>query len=344
MKWISWNFSNESLLKNQPIIENNVATFNYPCEFSDKCSFYTVVLNRGRYNFQLWGSRGGKSRFANEDDIHEDSPGLGSYVSGNINLKKQTQFYLYIGGKGEDQTCNKSCQTCGLAYGGFNGGGKGGCDYKEDTYPESTAGGGGSTDIRLISGDTFESLLSRLIVASGGGGGSSTLQSTGLNNDYRGGHGGIERGETFNNLTAPGEQTKYMFGKGSDGVSLGADLSVNGGSTGGSGSGYFGGISYDLDKNLPYLYPVYCTGGAGGSSFVSGLSSCNALSEQSTEDNMIFTGKPYHYSNYVFHSIVTKSGKDNGNNDDGKIVITYLGDYTKMKRCRLKKGALFLYF
>ena len=61
-------------------------------------------------------------------------------------------MFLYIGGKGEDQTGNARGS---YGVGGYNGGGNGGADTCEDD-PESNAGGGGATDVRLINSQNYK--------------------------------------------------------------------------------------------------------------------------------------------------------------------------------------------
>lgn len=90
----------------------------------------------GYYKFELWGAQG----------TGDATSGRGGYVSGIKKLNQGDTFYVYVGSKN--------------AKGGWNGGGKG----------NSTYGGGGATDIRIVSGDwdNYESLKSRIMVAGGG--------------------------------------------------------------------------------------------------------------------------------------------------------------------------------
>ena len=106
---------------------------------------------------------------------------------------------------------------------GYNGGGDGGSDFKDQNVPENSGGGGGATDIRLISGlwDSAESLNSRIMVASGGAGG--LWKSQGYN-------GGL--------INSIGHMGTYQFGKGSNGKDLTDSWGIAGS---GGGGGYFGG-------------------------------------------------------------------------------------------------------
>ena len=72
---------------------------------------------------------------------------------------------------------------------------------------------------------------------------------------------------------------------------------------GAGGSGYYGGAASPLIG-----YNI--NGGAGGSSFVSGYGICNAIEENSTEDNIIHTGQSIHYSKKYFILGQMISGND----------------------------------
>ena len=98
--------------------------------------------------------------------MRPESCGKGSYVSGIINFKTRTKLFLFIGAKGEDQT---SLAKGAYGKGGYNGGGNGGADLADNEKPESAAGGGGSTDIRIINSQTIVGWKSRILVAAGGG-------------------------------------------------------------------------------------------------------------------------------------------------------------------------------
>ncbi len=110
-------------------------------------------------------------------------------------------------------------------------------------------------------------------------------------------------------------------------VEIGDDASFGKGSSGitwlsGGGGGYYGGGS------------GYATGTGGGSSYISGYPGCNSIDEASTEQNIIHTNNPNHYSNYIFASYSMISGNAEmpnfnngvmiGNNGDGYAKITLL--------------------
>ena len=313
-------------------IQGNVAKFDYPCTSTTTCKPYTVFFFPGRYQFELYGAQGGDGRFQNTVDIRKDSGGKGAYVSGVLNIIKGTTMFFYIGGKGEDQT---STAKGSYGIGGFNGGGNGGADTCENTGPESNAGGGGATDIRLINSQSYKGLKSRIIVAAGGGSGIST------NTKPKGGAGGELIGNAPTAFVIPGSQNSGSFGKGQNGISIGCltiseTVYFTGGSTGGGGGGYYGGSTLKYEQ-LPTTKQYIETSGAGGSSFISGYRGCNAVQYDKKETStIIHTGRRYHYSGYVFKKPIMMSGlktfhkpgsteTEVGHTGNGFIVITYIG-------------------
>ena len=280
-------------------------------------------------------------------------------------LPIKMHFYLYIGGKGQNQ---ESMENGVVSLGGYNGGGNGGIDKhigkNEEGIndpPESSAGGGGGTDIRLIGGeaDDILSLKSRIIVAAGGGGATSTDLSCSINNNpindmlcsnsndfitgnYMGGSGGSIYGYRTNSLTFPGNQTSGSFGIGKEGISIGKyDVDGQpfwGGSTGGGGGGYFGGTTIST-----YNYPAYCeSGGAGGSSYVSGCKECKSVKLTPLNDTTTYGS--IHYSGLYFTSIDMRSGlekflspsneEERGHFGSGAISITFLGEISFKNNCQ----------
>ena len=231
------------------------------------------------------------------------SGGAGGYCAGEINLKA-IPYYIYVGHAGSSYHTETE----------FNGGGGAGAS----TNNYFCSSGGGATDFRLTySSDwsNFESLKSRIMVAAGGGGAQHYREGS------EGGYGGGLSGDS-------GHYTTYDFFKSSDilptggtqtaggaggktdsttGISGGFGyggaglLSVNHG--GGGGGGYYGGGGGNYRGGLVFS-------GAGGSSFISGHSGCNAISANSTENNIIHKGQPNHYSGYVFTKAVMKAGNE----------------------------------
>ena len=267
-----------------------------------------ITPHNGMYKIELWGAQGGYETV----DPTEYPGAYGGYVSGDINLNKNTILYVYVGE-----------QPVGKIYaGGYNGGGN-------SFYDGS--GGGGATDIRLDNSGVldFNSLKSRIMVAAGGAGGYQILDGA------AGGLQGYKR--YFDNDGQGGTQTSgggggdvthltdcvYGFAAGgpSNGLAengkFGKGGNANHYGTGGGG-GYYGGGSgtYMCDKDGG-------GSGGGGSSFVSGHTGCDAISSSSTESNIIHTGQSVHYSDYSFTNTKIIDGK-------GYNWTTSKGEYTGM--------------
>ena len=134
-----------------------------------------------------------------------------------------------------------------------------------------------------------------------------------------GGAGGGLKGLTNRTRSKPGTQTSgYKFGIGQDGYGVGSSNGVAG-----SGGGYYGGTTSDYADN--------CEAGAGGSSFVSGYDGCEAILEESTENNIIHSGQKIHYSKKEFQSIKFLNGNEQKNNNiDGYASIIYLSNNYKL--------------
>ena len=173
--------------------------------------------------------------------------------------------------------------------GTFNGGG----GFGNPEWDRNNGKGSGATDIRLQDGawNNFGSLKSRIMVAAGSGAcisGSPSyagaLSSESYTDTYPGSYSNAAKGAS--------QTSGYMFGTGQSGDRAGA------------GGGYYGGyatVNVDGGRGLR---------GAGGSSFISGHSGCNAISSSSTSSNIIHTGQPNHYSGNVFTNTVMKAGNE----------------------------------
>ena len=306
---------------------------NFSQSYSFTGSVQTFIAPKTAvYKFEAWGASG--ASLYGDDTVQG---GAGAYTSGEIKLQKGQEIYVYVGGEGTMAYVENG--TAYTAPGGWNGGGS---SWSQTSQPLRMYGaGGGATDFRLVKGNwnNFDSLKSRIMVAAGGGG---ALRYAGDQNlmpqynacggaggalvGYPGGkgverYGGVEhQGAT---QTAGGYSEKRnnsmtdleivgigLFGKASK-VGTGA-------STGG-GSGYYaGGSSHHVQ------------GSGGGSSFVSGYTSsagdCDAISKDSTSDNIIHTGQPNHYSGFVFKKATMISGKDDGGMPNNKGVGRMIGN------------------
>lgn len=273
-----------------PDSSDYIDTFDYT---GDSQTFTTKY--DGSYRVELWGAQGGSY-----SDTFQGANG--GYTDGKINLVKDNNLYIYVGGQGGSDATLKQNE------GGYNGGGLSG--YHLSAY---SFGGGGATDVRLISGDSsdFSSLKSRIMVAAGGGGivyhttyshisgyGGGLVGGTGSgshNKQFAYGGTQISGGEGYNSQVSK----KGLFGQGGQGVLN------SGGWGGGGGSGYYGGA-------LGFGH-----GGGGGSSFISGYAGCDAISEESTADNIIHTGQSIHYSGYKFSNAVMYAGNEEMPTHDG---------------------------
>lgn len=298
------------------VVDPNIYEFT----FTGETQTFTSP-NNGNYKIELWGAQGGNTS--------SYTGGKGAYTSGTIDMPQNMRLYIHVGGKGEDSGAN----------GGYNGGGS--LESGQEAYGSS---GGGATDIRLSHTGVleFESLKSRIMVASGGGGANFRGENYGEGNGGAGGAlTGLDGISTKNTngygygIGTGGSQTaggtfKWTAGTASN-VAIAPGIFGQGGgievnnisAQSGGGSGYYGGSAS-------------AHGGAGGgSSFISGHTGCNAISETSTVNNIIHTGNPVHYSDYKFNNTVMKAGNEEmpdyygtstitGNSGDGFAKITAL--------------------
>ena len=296
-------------LKIKKISRTEKKVYNGPTEWTFDYTggeqTFTAPVN-GTYKLETWGAQGG--------NITGDYLGSnGAYTSGKINLMKNQQLYVYVGG------------TSSTIDGGYNGGGN---TEKYANWGQGY-GGGGATDVRLISGEwnNFESLKSRIMVSAGGGGASYYNKDGHFYGISGAGGGLIGYDGGYKILTAPSSSTSWgstnhklsLYGKGATQISggIGGNGKAEGNgyctksnkyadgkfgiggsynscsfdtSSAGGGSGYYGGGSAARASH----------GAGGGSSFISGHTGCDAISEKSTETNVIHTGQSNHYSGYKF--------------------------------------------
>ena len=193
---------------------------------------HIFTLIPGKYKFEVWGAQGGIA----ESQSYVCYPGNGGYSAGFIKIFKETDIFVYVGGKGMSK-----------GVGGFNGGGN-------VSNTASTAGGGGASDIRI----GVDDLHARVIVAGGGGGLEHSYADS-----YAGAGGGIE-GETGfqlnrNNCGTGGTQTEPGTHKGTGkkpGFGYGGNSLIS--STGAGGGGWYGGGASHADIGE----------GSGGSGYV----------------------------------------------------------------------------
>ena len=255
----------------------------------------------GTYRIECWGAAGGYGYCLST--ARTESYGRGSYTAGDLTLTEAQwdtykTLYIYVGGRG--QSCHSARYDVSL--GGYNGGGNG---VSDNDGNDCGAGGGGATDIRISNGnwDDAVSLRARIMVAAGGGGGNAED----ANATHTGPHGA---GPNHTNASIPGwnggrtvtvnqgvvaansQWNATVFGKGGNGTRA---ISHHG--DGGGGGGYYGGPS-SLHTNGNY------SGNApGGSSFVSGHSSCIGVVSSTSNNQRTDANKTHHYSELVFSNI-----------------------------------------
>jgi hypothetical protein len=170
-------------------------------------------------------------------------------VSGDLTVTPGQTLYVNVGGA---PTGGGNCERNVACIGGINGGGS--------AYVWG-GGGGGASDVRTVSrsGDPFESLQSRLIVAAGGGGGGGDGGGkggdAGSDGDGSGGTGGKAGTQSSGGLGGRPDGFHGVLGRGGN-----AGFESEGG---GGGGGLYGGGSGDSDCDD-------CSpgGGGGGSNLV----------------------------------------------------------------------------
>lgn len=273
-----------------------IMTYDYTGEEQVFISNYS-----GSYKVELWGAQGGSNELA--------TGGKGAYTSGYINYNTNSKWYIYVGGAG---TINSDFSLTA----GYNGGGLGVVHPTHSTtsvFSHFGGGGGGATDIRFYNGEwnNIDGLKSRIMVASGGSGAGNWFSPTaGVPGGTINGFDGLyyDRRTTINEFSASIGATQITGGKGTQpngsnagGFGYGGSPSGNYGS--GGGSGYYGGGSGGHNSNV-------VGNGSSGSSFISGYDGCDAIAENSTEDNIIHTGQSVHYSGYKFNNAVMYAGNE----------------------------------
>ena len=304
-------------------------TLGYPCLNQHKCTPYIIKVQSGYYLFECWGSIG--EYWTNINNQIKSTPGYGGYASGMIHVHDRAKFYVYIGNVG------------------FFNAVKDFEDKVNGILP------GGATDVRFYSGDKWwdiQSLLSRIMVAACGGGSEWKASKGGNGGGIVGGSSVSATSSSTNSLFpdecpgakqdsgsecpnySTGDYTGHsatgMFGSGG----IPEPTYPNGvPDYGGFGGGYYGWISYG-----------HAYAGSGGSSFVSGHKSCNAV--QNNTNKIEHTGNPYHYSGITFQHTKIISGENymplpynneyGFHSDKGAFRITLLYSIPSKCECRIR--------
>ena len=304
-----YNEKQQSAEANYNALAEEYLTYMNSAEYDNKISndfYYTGSYQEftapftGTYQIEAWGAQG------NTTASKRTEGGKGAYTSGKITLNEGEKIYIYVGEHREDTNSS------------FNAGSTGGSSIADGRV--NGYGGGGATDIRLVSGNWNDqtSLASRIMVAGGGGG------ATDYNYPSDGGYGGslvggsgitgYYPGYTDNIVPTGGTQTSGGTGSNSQGPGYIGQFGFggNGNSQWGSGGGggYYGGggggwNSYQVDS------------GAGGSSYISGHTGSVAIN--AADDITPKTGCDngttditcsYHYSGKKFTDTVMKTGNE----------------------------------
>ena len=216
-------------------------------DYSGSVDTFTPKCN-GMYRLEVWGAQGGNGSIEQHSISVEG--GYGAYAIGTIELTKNKDLYVVIGGQGVEGTMDG---TSTRYAGGYNGGGYG---YEKNANV-ITSGGGGATHISLKTGllsTLSNDLDSILIAAAGGSGGYAYYSSTKTNTFWNGNSGGgVIGGYSFDKTNAATQTTGYSFGQASDTE----DTYLTTSNHSGGGGGLYGGFSSWGEK-----------GSGGGSSYI----------------------------------------------------------------------------
>ena len=260
---------------NFDIIESRNYTFKSSCEP------YDVTLFPGGYFIELWGAQGGQAN-------NYEPSGFGGYVAGYLYLKRKTFFYLYIGGKGMDQSksSTKPSPSC-------NGGGAGGKAINTG-YPNG-ASGGGATDLRLNKKPS-----SRVMVAGGGGG--HAYDYAGVNAGGIIGSNGIGYKDVVSIGGTQNSGGSEGIGESGRDATVGREYGAEG--NGGCGGGYYGGTASTKINEYSNC------AGSGGSSYISGYNGCDTRSDIVFNDPIMIAGNSQMISTLfkAFKVDVSKTG------------------------------------
>ena len=280
----------------------------YTC--TQKVEEFTTPV-AGDYQIECWGAQGG--------GVPSYPGGKGSYTKGSISLDG-VMLYVVVGQIGGYEEA-------------FNNGFSGLLDFY--------LSGGGATDIRLNNKNgnwkDFVSRKSRIMVAASGGGSVIYFSNQqGMPGGRLSGFSGTNSGSDGIAAT-PGVQTSC--GKAGTGCLSHSYKGIGFGivdyqtsedhiSMGSAGNGYYcGGVGNHGTGTVGV--------GATGSCFISGHPGCDAIKESSTENAIVHTGQPIHYSGLVFTDTEMIDGQSRmpspfggtdeiGHSGDGACIVTQL--------------------
>ena len=215
------------------ICQGKSCRFSYPCSSSTSCSYYSLTLQKGIYQIDVFGAQGGG---------YNGNGGKGGLSSGIMRIFEAKIYFVFVGAQG-------LTETNGVPNATFGGGGSG-YSYCDNQHVSS---GGGASDIRT----SVHDLESRIIVAGGGGGGGkhdfgyNNIGGSGSGNNGQDGQGkGISGSGAFVDKTGlNGNVGKLGFGGnstqatskdgcGGGGGYYGGNAGVSNAASGGGGSGF----------------------------------------------------------------------------------------------------------
>ena len=248
---------------------SNVMNFAY----TGKEQVYEILAN-GVYKLEVWGAQGGGSI---KNAVSNPSSSYGGYSIGYVSLNAGDKLYVNVGGKGTDAIVGQD------VAGGYNGGGIGTWDHKDD---EAAGGGGGATHIATERGllSTLSAKVNSVLIVAGGAGGKSW--------DTDGGNGGGYVALPSGDGRVANQLSGYQFGKGQDAVGTG-----DSDGHGGGGGGFYGGYessTNDEDEDF----------GGGGSGYIGNSSLYDKMMycygcEQQLSDTGTFTVNTVGNSAYI---------------------------------------------
>ena len=165
--WIDYDTTLEDLNNEIKIFKSKIVVVEKPINFNyDGDTVFNfdytggeqtfVAPVSGTYKLETWGAQGSNGRIR---DV-ETNGGYGGYSIGQINVSKNDNIYIQIGG------------NSGNYKGGYNGGGSGNYDNINNQNFQVAGGGGGATHIASKSGllSELENYKNNIIIVSGGGG------------------------------------------------------------------------------------------------------------------------------------------------------------------------------
>ena len=297
--------------------------------YSGSVQTFTAPVS-GKYILEAWGASGGST------DITQG--GKGAYTNGILRLSAGETVYVYVGGEG---TGNAWSSEHPNNLGGWNGGADSKNDERELYITTRIyASGGGATDFRLVKSSEddgwsgFDSLKSRIMVAAAGGG---SMKHNNTEKSANGGSGGALQG--FDGVNNNGlTYTGPSYGATQTSGGYGVYQSVTQGYPDQiyTGIGQFGYVKPSNQDDNAYTtggsgyYAGGCarhtSGSSGGSSFISGYKGCDAIDSESTENNIIHTNQPDHYSGKVFTDSVMIDGNSTMIEPNGTTSIGHSGN------------------